>query len=71
MGGGYGGVRPAGNGGGGIPQYGAGLAPNIKGVGPQVQKANAQIAKAGAGGKGEKGNRNYDKPWLVPEKKEP
>lgn len=38
------------------------MAPNIKKVGPQVQKANAPPGKAG---------RNYDKPWLVPEKKEP
>ena len=41
VGGGYGGVRPAGGGRDNIPQYGAGMAPNIKGVGPQVQKANA------------------------------
>eukprot|EP00347_Sterkiella_histriomuscorum_P020741 403336650 len=75
VGGGYGGVRPAGGGRDNIPQYGAGMAPNIKGVGPQVQKANAQLGKAGggaaaAGGKNDK-NRNYDKPWLIPEKKEP
>lgn len=38
------------------------MAPNIKKVGPTVQKANA-------GKPGDK--RNYDKPWLVPEKKEP
>ena len=47
------------------PNYGAGMAPNIKKVGPTVQKAGANPA----GKPGDK--RNYDKPWLVPEKKEP
>lgn len=42
------------------------MAPNIKNVGPQVQKARG--AAAGGGGNDK---RNYDKPWLVPEKKEP
>jgi hypothetical protein len=38
------------------------MAPNIKKVGGQVAKAGAQ---------GQNNKRNYDKPWLVPEKKEP
>jgi hypothetical protein len=44
------------------------MAPNIKKIGAQVQKAVA----GGAGAAG-KDKRNYDKPWLVPEsgKKEP
>ncbi|CDW76048.1 katanin p60 atpase-containing subunit a1 [Stylonychia lemnae] len=62
--------KPAGNGmGGGMPNYGAGMAPNIKNIGPQVQKMNNQGGK-GAQSKDAKG-RNYDKPWLAPEKKEP
>ena len=50
-----------------VPNYGAGMAPNIKKIGGQVQKAVA----GGAGAPNNK--RNYDKPWLVPEnsKKEP
>ena len=47
-----------------MPNYGAGMAPNIKKIGPQVQKAGAAV-----GGKNDK--RNYDKPWQVPPKKEP
>lgn len=47
-----------------MPNYGAGMAPNIKKIGNQVQKAPV------AGAKG-KDNRNYDKPWQVPPKKEP
>lgn len=50
-----------------MPNYGAGMAPNIKGIGPAVKKAVA----AGAGQGKDKNGRNYDKPWLVPEKKEP
>lgn len=48
-----------------MPNYGAGMAPNIKKIGPQVQKAPVMSAA-------EK-KRNYDKPWLAPEKekKEP
>jgi hypothetical protein len=42
-----------------MANYGAGMAPNIKNIGPQVQKAK------------DNNRRNYDKPWLVPEKKEP
>ena len=50
-----------------MPNYGAGMAPNIKKIGGQVQKA-----VAGPGG-APNNKRNYDKPWLVPEssKKEP
>lgn len=44
-----------------MPNYGAGIAPNIKGVGPQVGKARA--------GEGKRGG--YEKPWLLPEKKKP
>jgi katanin p60 ATPase-containing subunit A1 len=47
-----------------VPNYGVGLAPNIKKIGPQIQKGGAP-----AGGKNDK--RNYDKPWQVPPKKEP
>jgi len=50
-------------------EYGAGFAPNIKKIGPQVAKQGG----GGGGAKEEKKGRNYDKPWLVPEKekKEP
>mmetsp|Transcript_14487 Transcript_14487/g.14102 ORF Transcript_14487/g.14102 Transcript_14487/m.14102 type:complete len:92 (-) Transcript_14487:929-1204(-) len=44
------------------PDYGANFAPNIKKVGPTVAKA-----PAGGNNKEEK-KRNYDKPWLAPEK---
>ena len=47
-----------------MPNYGAGMAPNIKKLGPQVGKAPVSDNKNGK-------NRNYDKPWLKPEKKEP
>ena len=41
------------------------MAPNIKKIGPSVQKAgNVPVS-----GKNDK--RNYDKPWQVPPKKEP
>ena len=46
-----------------VPNYGAGMAPNIKKIGPTVQKAAANADK-------NKDKRNYEKPWLLPEKKE-
>ena len=36
---------------------------------PNMKRVGAMVGKAGGGGNQKA--RNYDKPWLVPEKKEP
>lgn len=57
------------NGGGNVANYGAGMVPNIKNVGPQVKKSGVNPPTGDKGKNNDK--RNYDKPWLLPEKKEP
>jgi len=46
------------------------MAPNLKNIGPQIKKLNNATPSGGVAGGG-KDKRNYDKPWLLPEKKEP